>query len=186
MLENNAFDNILHEHREYYSLTSLNNLLRKYDLEVFDIEQNEINGGSIRTYIRKKGNNSINIFEGAKERINGVLAKEKSMVLTTRKPYDEFANRLTSIKERLLEFLNTEKEKGKKIAAYGASTRGNVALQYFDLSPKLIDFVSDKNSDKWAKKTVGTLIPIASPTEIMQKKPDYLLVMTWHFLNEIM
>src|SRR3989344_4090730 len=64
MLENNAFDNILHEHREYYSLTSLNNLLRKYDLEVFDIEQNEINGGSIRTYIRKKGNNSINIFEG--------------------------------------------------------------------------------------------------------------------------
>jgi len=185
MLINNAFDNICHEHREYYSLFSLNHLLEKYNLEVFDIVQNGINGGSIRTYIRFKGSDKINEPEGSKERLEGIKKKEKEMQLDTLKPYLEFASRINKIKENLLNFIKKEKENGRKICVYGASTRGNVILQYFNLDENLIFCAADKNPDKWDKKTVGSLIPIVSPKELRKIDPDYLLVMVWHFFEEI-
>jgi len=185
MLENNAFDNICHEHREYYSLSSLEKLLDKHNLKVFDIEENSINGGSIRTYIRFKGNNSLSGFEDAEERLQEVREKEKNLKLETPIPYLEFAERISRIKTKLLDFLNEQKNLGKKICVYGASTRGNVALQYFGLGSKIIDCIADKNPDKWGKKTVGSLIPIVSPEEMRKRKLDYLLVNTWHFLDEI-
>jgi len=185
MLEQNAFDNICHEHREYYSLTSLENLLEKHRLEVFDVEQNEINGGSIRTYVRFKNNKKIGGFKGAGNRIRNLLDKEKRMGLDGLKPYLEFASRISAIKDKLMGFLRQEKEKGKEIWIYGASTRGNVALQYFGLGPDLITCVADMNSDKWKKKTIGSLIPITSPQEMRKAQPDYLLVNTWHFFDEI-
>jgi len=185
MLEQNAFDNICHEHREYYSLATLKNLLRKHGLEVFDVEQNDINGGSIRTYVRFKDNKKLNGFDGADNRIRNLLEEEKKMGLGTLKPYQEFASRISRIKDKLMDFLNHEKRGGKRICIYGASTRGNVALQYFGLGPDLIDYIADKNPDKWGKKTVGSLIPIVSPEEMRERKPDYLLVNTWHFFDEI-
>lgn len=184
MLEQNAFDNICHEHREYYSLASLENLLRKHKLEVFDVEQNDINGGSIRTYIKKRKSN-LQGLEGSEKRLRQVREKENSLGLNTPEPYLEFAERISKIKGHLLDFLDEQKKSGKNIAIYGASTRGNVALQYFGLNNTHIDFIADKNSDKGGKKTVGSLIPIISPEEIMKRKPDYLLVNTWHFLDEI-
>ena len=185
MLEQNAFDNICHEHREYYSLISLKNLLEKHGLEIFDVEQNSINGGSVRTYIRKKGAN-LTGFSGAEKRIMNLIEEENSKGLDSLKPYQEFASRVNGIRERLMDFLKQEKEKGKSIWIYGASTRGNVILQYFGLDPKLIDCIADKNQDKWGKKTVGSLIPIKSPQEMREAHPDYLLVNTWHFFDEIM
>jgi len=185
MLEQNAFDNICHEHREYYSLFTLENLLRKHGLEVFDVEQNDINGGSIRTYVRFKENKKLRGFEGAGNRIRNLLDKEKGMGLDTLKPYQEFASRISAIKNKLMGFLKQEKERGKEIWIYGASTRGNVALQYFGLGPDLITCIADMNPDKWKKKTVGSLIPIVSPEEMKERKPDYLLVNTWHFFDEI-
>ena len=185
MLEQNAFDNILHEHREYYSLISLKNLLDKHGLEIFDIEQNDINGGSIRTYIKFKGNKSLNGFSGAEERIANLIEKERGIGLETGKPYLEFASRIDGIKERLMGFLREEKAKGKRIWIYGASTRGNVALQYFGINTELIDGIADMNSDKWGKKTIGSLITIDSPVKMREAHPDYLLVNTWHFLDEI-
>lgn len=185
MLEQNAFDNILHEHREYYSLISLKNLLDMHGLEIFDIEQNNINGGSVRTYIRFKGNQKIQGFEGAEERINNLLEKERLAGLDTATPYLEFASRINGIKERLLSFLKEEKSKGKRIWIYGASTRGNVILQYFGLDSSLIDHIADMNPDKWGKKTIGTMIPIESPIKMREAHPDYLLVNTWHFIDEI-
>lgn len=185
MLENNAFDNICHEHREYYSLISLKNILDKYGLEVFNIEQNEINGGSIRTYIRFKENEKLKGFEDAEQRIEKVLEKEKEAGLNTLKPYQEFADRISGIKEKLISFLDDEKEEGKKIWIYGASTRGNVALQYFGLDTTLIEGIADKNPDKEGKKTVGSLISIFPPEKMREENPDYLLVNTWHFFDEI-
>jgi SAM-dependent methyltransferase len=185
MLEQNAFDNICHEHREYYSLISLKKVLEKHGLEIFDVGLNSINGGSIRTYIRFKGNNMLKGFDNAKDRIKEIEEKEIAMGLETKKPYIEFANRIFNIKEKLISFLKKEKAKGKKIWIYGASTRGNVILQYFGLDSSLIEFVTDKNTDKWGKKTVGSMIPIISPEEITKKNPDYLLVNVWHFFNEI-
>jgi len=185
MLENNAFDNICHEHREYYSLISLKNILDKYGLEIFNIEQNEINGGSIRTYIRFKENEKLKGFKDAEQRIEKVLEKEKEVGLNTLKPYQEFADRISGIKEKLISFLDDEKEEGKKIWIYGASTRGNVALQYFGLDTTLIEGIADKNPDKEGKKTVGSLIPIFPPEKMREENPDYLLVNTWHFFDEI-
>ena len=185
MLEQNAFDNICHEHREYYSLFTLENLLRKHGLEVFDVEQNDINGGSIRTYVRFKENKKLRGFEGAGNRIRNLLDKEKRMGLDDLKPYLEFASRISAIKNKLMGFLKQEKERGKEIWIYGASTRGNVALQYFGLGPDLITCIADMNPDKWKKKTVGSLIPITSPEEMRKVQPDYLLVNTWHFFDEI-
>jgi len=185
MLEQNAFDNICHEHREYYSLISLRNILKKYGLEVFDAELNSINGGSIRTYIKFNGNTKLKGFDYAEKRIKEIEEKEKIMGLETKKPYIEFANRISKIKNDLTSFLKKEKAKGKKIWIYGASTRGNVILQYFGLDSSLIEFVVDKNSDKWSKKTVGSMIPILPSEEILKRNPDYLLVNVWHFFKEI-
>jgi len=184
MLEKNAFDNILHEHRSYQSLASLKYMLKKHGLEVFDVELNNINGGSIRTYVRFKGS-QLKGFKGDKGRIKQIENKEKSLKLNTKKPYLEFASRIEKIKKELMNFLKQEKKKGKKIAIYGGSTRGNVALQYFGLNSDLIDVIADKNPDKWGKKTVGSMIKIVSPEEMRKRKPNFLLVNTWHFLSEI-
>ena len=185
MLELNAFDNICHEHREYYSLISLRRLLERHGLEIFDVKQSDINGGSIRTYIRFKENKDLIGFPEAKERIEELIRKEISAGLEEEETYRNFASRIEGIKTRLVDFLNQEKQKGKKIWIYGASTRGNVILQYFGLGPDLIDCIADMNPDKWGKKTVGTLIPIDSPVKMREANPDYLLVNTWHFLEEI-
>jgi hypothetical protein len=182
MLKNNAFDNICHEHREYYSLISFNHLLERHGLEVFDIEENNINGGSIRTYIKKKGS-SLKGFEGSTTRLVETLANEKNLALDSEKPYKEFASRISSIKLKLLELLNSIKQEGKTICALGASTRGNVLLQYFGLGPDVVDCIFDKNPDKEGKKTVGGGIPITSPVNIDKYSPDYQLVLIWHIFK---
>ncbi len=184
MLENNAFDNICHEHREYYSLYSLNNLLEKYNLEVFDIEQNSINGGSIRTYIKFKDNSDLGSEEG-KKRVKEVEENEKRLGLDTKEPYVEFASRIESIKKELLDFLRKEKSEGKSICALGASTRGLVLLQYFGLGPDLIDCIFDRNPDKEGKLAVGSWIPITSPDNISKYNPDLQLVLIWHIFKGI-
>lgn len=184
MLENNAFDNICHEHREYYSLTSLKHLLDRHGLEIFDVEENGINGGSIRTYIKLRDNESLGTQESA-NRVRLVLEKEKNSGLDTKIPYEEFADRIVNIKKELIDFLIEEKRAGKRICGLGASTRGNTTLQYFELGPDLIDCIFDRNSDKWGKKTVGTLIPIESPDKIGGFNPDYQLVLIWHIFKGI-
>ena len=185
MLENNAFDNICHEHREYYSYLSLKNLLDKYNLETFDIVENEINGGSIRTYIKFKGNQNLKGAPGSEERIAKLIEKEKEIGLDTIKPYIEFASRIENIKKELIEFLKEKKQEGKSICALGASTRGLVLLQYFGLGPEIIDCIFDRNPDKEGKKSVGSWIPITSPDNFEKYKPDYQLVLIWHIFKGI-
>jgi len=184
MLQNNAFDNICHEHREYYSYYSLKNLLDKYNLKTFDVSLNEINGGSIRTYIKRNESN-LTTPEGAEERLAKIIENESNLSLDTKKPYLEFASRIDSIKKELLDFLKREKAFGKKICALGASTRGLVLLQYFGLDSSLIDCIFDKNPDKEGKIAVGSWIPITSPSNIDKYKPNYQLVLIWHIFQGI-
>ncbi len=184
VLLNNAFDCICHEHLEIYSLKALENLLGMHGLEVFDVELNNVNGGSIRTYIRYSGGSSIKPFEGASERLKKQRAFEQSLGLDKNKIYREFAERVNAIKEKVVSFIKTEKAKGKKIFVYGASTKGNTLLQYFGLDYTLIEAAAEKNPDKWGKKTIGTMIPIVSEEEARRDKPDYFLVLPWHFLKE--
>ena len=157
MLENNAFDNIVHEHLEYYSLQSLEYLLNKHDLEVFDVEQNNINGGSIRVYIKFKNSNKFSISKN----VDSVREYEKKIGLNNTKTYLDFAKRILNLREQTCGFIEDEIRDGKKIYVYGASTRGNTLLQYYGLNSELILAAAERNPEKWGKKTVGSKIPIS-------------------------
>jgi len=184
MLENNTFDNICHEHLEYYSLLSLSNLLNRHNMEAFDVELNDVNGGSFRIYIRHKGG-KIKSFLGAEERLRRLKAHEEKMGFDNNRAYDKFVKRIEKTKSDVMDFLNQEVKEGKKIFIYGASTRGLVVLQYFGIDKELIKAAVDKNPDKWGKYIVGTGIPIMSVEEYRKEKPDYLFVLPYHFIEEI-
>jgi NDP-4-keto-2,6-dideoxyhexose 3-C-methyltransferase len=184
MLENNTFDNISHEHLEYYSLLSLSNLLDRHDMEAFDVELNGVNGGSFRIYVRHKGGN-VKGFQGHEERLKKQKNYEEKMGFDNDRVYDKFAKRIEKTKNDLLAFLNEEVKKGKKIFIYGASTRGLVVLQYVCIDKTLIQAAADMNPDKWGKYIVGTGIPIVSVEEYQKEKPDYLFVLPYHLIEEI-
>lgn len=184
MLENNTFDNISHEHLEYYSFLSLSNLLDRHDMEAFDVELNDVNGGSFRIYVRVKEGNAKG-FPGHEERLKTQKNYEEKMGFDNDKIYDKFAKRIEKTKNDLVAFLNQEVKKGKKIFIYGASTRGLVVLQYAGIDKKLIKAAADMNPDKWGKYIVGTGIPIMSVEEYRKERPDYLLVLPYHFIEEI-
>ncbi len=184
MLENNTFDNISHEHLEYYALMSLENLLNRHGMEPFDVELNYVNGGSFRIYVRHKGGKIVGL-PGAEKRLRKIRHYERKKEFDKKKAYDEFAKGIEKIKRDLMGFLRNEVKKGKRIFIYGASTRGLVVLQYFGIDRKLIEAAVDKNPDKWGKHMVGTGIPIMSIAQYRKEKPDYLFVLPYHFIEEI-
>lgn len=183
MLEQVAFDNICHEHREYYSLKTLSTLLEKHGLKIFDVELNNINGGSIRTYIKFADSDKFIINKKAIEKIE---RKETSLKLDTPEPYLAFADKIEECKTDVMNFLDEAKEDGKTVGLCGASTRGNTILQYFGITPDMVIGASEANPDKHGKKTIGTLIPIMSIDEMKARKPDYQLVVIWHLFDGIM
>src|SRR3989344_2574298 len=180
MLEQNAFDNVVHEHLEYYFLTSLQNLLKRHNLEVFDVEINQINGGSFRTYICIKGKRPIS------KSVKNLLASEKKFNLDRKTVYKKFAKRVRENKNILKKFITKEAKKGKKIYVYGASTRGNTLLQYFELNKKLIPYAVERNPEKWGAKIASIGIPIISEEQARKEKPDYMLVLPWFFKKEFL
>ncbi len=189
MLKTHELGNICHEHLEYYSLQSLEYLLNRFDFEVVDAELNDINGGSIRVYIRSRTADK-SIFgddtyrELALERVRELRDHELAMGLNGIAPYREFAIWCERIKNDVVSFIKEQTQKDKKIYVYGASTKGNTVLQYYQLDNNLIGAAVERNSQKWGKVTVGTRIPIISEEEGRTAKPDYFLVLPWHFLEE--
>lgn len=184
MIERNVFDNISHEHVCYYSLTTFMKLLNRHGLEVFDVEENNVNGGSMRAFIRHAGSATAPQSAGGADRVRALLEKEAGLGLDRKETYVAFADRITAIKEKLRTFLQGEIAKGKTVYAYGASTRGNVMLQFCDLDHRVITAAAERNPDKWGKKTVGTLVPIISEADARLARPDYFLVLPWQFLDE--
>jgi NDP-4-keto-2,6-dideoxyhexose 3-C-methyltransferase len=180
MLKQNAFDNIVHEHLEYYSLLSLENLLKRHDLEVFDVEENDINGGSFRTYIANKGKKSIT------NSVIDMRTKEKKMNLKNIKNYSDFAKRVKSNKDKLYKFISDLVKNKKNIYVYGASTRGNTLLQYFGLDNRLIKAAVERNPEKWGKKIASVGVPIISEEQARKEMPDYMLVLPWFFKREFL
>jgi SAM-dependent methyltransferase len=189
MLKQNEFGNICHEHLEYYSLQSLEFLLNKHDMEVVDAELNDVNGGSLRVYIMNKGANQ-SIFsdptyrELARNRIKALRDEEEKMFLDDVKTYQEFEFWIKRIKNDVVSLIEDEVSKGKTVFVYGASTKGNTVLQYFGLDNTLISAAAERNPVKWGKKTVGTGIPIISEDDARSAKPNYFLVLPWHFIEE--
>ena len=180
MLKYNAFDNIVHEHLEYYSLLSLENLLNKYDLEIFDVELSDLNGGSFRTYICHKARRSI------KENVPKLRSQEKKLKLNQKKIYQDFASRVKKTRENLHKLLIKLKKEEKSIYIYGASTRGNTLLQFCKIDHKLIKAAVERNSEKWGKRIASVGIPIISEEQARKDKPDYMLVLPWFFKEEFL
>jgi len=179
----NAFDYMCHEHLELYTLYSMENLLKRHDLEVFDVETNNINGGSFRLYIRNKGAKTKS-FPGAAERVQKMRDYEKEKGYTKIDVYKDFARRVVRLKKQIHDFIASEVKKGKKVYVYGASTKGNTLLQYCNLDHSLIVAAADRNPNKWGKFTVGTNIPIISEEQARREKPDFFLVLPWAFIKE--
>lgn len=184
MLAQYAFDNIVHEHLEYYSLESLENLLRGHGLEVFDVKQTDINGGSFRTFIKFKSN-KISSKSGFK-RVSEMRNLEKKLSLDSKRVYLDFAKRVNEIRTSLKRFIKDEVKKGKRIYIYGASTRGNTLIQACGLDYKFIKVASERNKDKWGKRIASTGIPIISEEQARKDHPDYFLVLPWFFRQEFL
>lgn len=184
MLEQTIFDNICHEHLEYYSLQSLEPLLNRHGLKVVDVTLNDVNGGSFRIFVTPSHNTSFDSHPAARERLTQLRAREAEMHLALVTPYRAFAARVEKIKQHVTSFIHEAIRAGKRVDVYGASTKGNTLLQYFGLDHTLISAAAERNPDKWGKKTVGTLIPIIAEDDARAQHPDYFLVLPWHFLQE--
>lgn len=182
MLDQVAFDNICHEHLEYYSLTSLENLLRRHDMEVAGVELNGINGGSFRTFVRNSGDRPVR-YESLPP-VNRLREREKRMGLDTDVPYLRFAEKVRSATADLREFVYQEADKGKVVHIYGASTRGNTLVQAAGLDRGVIQAAAERNPDKWGTEYGATGIPIISEQESRAQNPDYYLVLPWFFKEE--
>jgi hypothetical protein len=117
-------------------------------------------------------------------RIDSLLARETQLKLDQPETWLNFYQKIEQLKNQTVEFIKREKVQGKKIWAYGASTKGNTLLQYFDIDHNLIDAIAERNPQKFNLKTVGTGIPIKSEAEMRDANPDYLLILPWHFISE--
>ncbi len=182
MLRTNSYDTICHEHLEFYSLNVINNLLEKHGLTILDVEFNDINGGSFAITACKKG------AKTAEKRNNAVIdwMLEQEKVQFLNETYSKFKKDVEIQKEALLSLLKRLKSEGKKVFGYGASTKGNVLLQYCNIGPELVHAIVEVNPDKFGSFTPGTLIPIVSEADAFAQEPDYLLVLPWHFRNNIL
>lgn len=188
MIEQLAFDNILSEHVYYYTLSSLKIILERNNFEIVDCTLNETNGGSFRVYIRKQIANE-KLFstqpyrDVCKYRIESLLNYEKLLKLDQKETWINFYLNIQELKGKVVNFIKSEKQKGKTIWAYAASTKGNTLLQYFELDNTIVDGVAERNIDKWGLKTVGTNIPIYSEADFRKSNPDYVLILAWHFIS---
>ena len=185
MLKLNSYDTICHEHLEYYSITTLNYLMKKTDMKIFKIQFNEINGGSIRCYVTHSSNqnydnkNNLNV-------IKKTLKKETNLKINTTIPYKNFFKRIIKIKHELNELIRNIKKNKKIVHIYGASTKGNTIIQWQGINDKIIEFAADRNPQKWGAKTIGSNIKIISEEKSKKMSPDYYLVLPWHFKKEFL
>jgi hypothetical protein len=182
MLRTNSYDTICHEHLEFYSFKVVKNILESCGLRVIDVQMNAINGGSFAvTACKKNASYKSNI-----PIINWMLKQEDDMGLDTPKPYRDFEERVFRHRKNLKELIEALVADGKKIIGYGASTKGNVLLQFCGLTTKHIPFIAEVNEDKYGSFTPGTNIPIISEKEARAMNPDYFLVLPWHFKTGIL
>lgn len=182
LLKNNAFDSICHEHLSYFMYKQIKIILDKHNLILNNVNFNEMNGGSFRLFIsHKKSKHKI-----YKNNIKKLEKLEKNIFDNLEPNKSKFKKNIYKTKTQLLKFLKELKVNNKTVHVYGASTKGNVILQYCNIDKTLIPYAAERNPDKYGRYTPGTLIPIISEKNSKKLKPDYYLVMPWHFKNEIL
>jgi SAM-dependent methyltransferase len=191
MIHQLAFDNICHEHVYYWSLISIEKLLNKCGFTIRDCQLNDTNGGSYRLYIQKIISKesffgTVPYRDVCNFRIDSLKCFETTQKLDDPLTWLNFYKRINQLKEKTLSFIKQEKNNGKTIFGYGASTKGNTLLQYFKLDSSLVTCIAERSPYKYGLKTVGTNIPIISEEEMRKTHPDYLLILPWHFISEFL
>jgi hypothetical protein len=181
MLRMNSYDTICHEHIEYYSLAPVKVLLEKNGFKILDVQMNAVNGGSFAVTAALQSsplqpNHTV---------IDWLLAQEERMGLWTPRPFRQFEERVFEHRQNLIQLIRALNADGKKIFGYGASTKGNVLLQFCGFTDKNIPYIAEVNPDKFGRFTPGSRIPIISEVEAKAMKPDYYLVLPWHFKSGI-
>jgi 2-polyprenyl-3-methyl-5-hydroxy-6-metoxy-1,4-benzoquinol methylase len=188
MLQQNAFDNICHEHVEYYTLRSLQYLVEACGLRIIDVEFNDTNAGSFRVVITHAENPLRNVPLFVRDvgqfRMESTLEYEKRKRFDEPDTYRDYMVRLDALRRATRELLEKLRDSGKEICGYGASTKGNTLLQYYGLGPELISVIAERQPAKWGLMTAGSWIPIASEADVHARRPDYLLALPWHFIEE--
>lgn len=182
MLRTNSYDTICHEHLEFYSFKVVKDMVEKCGLRVVDVQMNAINGGSFAVTVCKQNGPYVS----NRPIIEWLLKQETDMGLDTPKPYREFEERVFRHRKNLKDLIESLVADGKKIIGYGASTKGNVLLQFCGLTSAHIPYIAEVNEDKFGSFTPGTHIPIISEAEAKAMNPDYFLVLPWHFKNSIL
>jgi len=182
IIKNTMFDTICHEHIEYYSCEVINNMVKKNNMRIVDIEYNNSNGGSARFYICHEDSE----YKSNIKKINKFINNEQKIGLKSLKTYENFYLNIHRTKKKLIKLITDILKKNKKIFGYGASTKGNILLDYFGLTNKQIKYISDRNPEKDGKFTPTNKIPIISELKAHKLKPDYYLVLPWHFKKEIL
>ncbi len=182
MLRTTSYDTVCHEHLEYYSLGVVARILDAADMKIVDVLTNGINGGSFAVTAAHRSNTTIRPNRAV---IDWLLQQEDRMGLSTPKPYREFEERVFRHRQDLMRLVRSLVGDGQKVLGYGASTKGNVLLQFCGFSTQEIPAIADVNPDKFGCITPGTHIPIVSEPEARAMNPDYFLVLPWHFKDGI-
>ena len=180
MIDHVEFDTTYHEHLFYYSLTAQQALYRRHGLEIVDVEKLPIHGGSIRTFVQHA---SVAQPTAA---VPALLAEEAAWGVSSLAAYRGFAEKVARLKTALTALLHEKRKEGKRIAAYGAAAKGTTLLNHFGLGADVIDFVVDRSSHKQGRLVPGVRIPILPPEELLTRAPDFCLLLTWNFADEIL
>jgi C-methyltransferase C-terminal domain/Putative zinc binding domain/Methyltransferase domain len=182
MLRTNSYDTICHEHLEFYSFKVIKVLLESCGMRVLDVQMNAINGGSFAVTAAKVNSK----YKSNSPVIDWMLQQEDDMGLDTPKPYRDFEERVFKHRKNLIGLLDALVNDGKKVFGYGASTKGNVLLQFCGITSKHLPYIAEVNDQKFGCFTPGTKIPIISEKQAHEMNPDYFFVLPWHFKNSIL
>lgn len=180
MLAMRSYDTVCHEHLEYYALAQIEWMMKKTGMKIIDVEFNAVNGGSFSVTAAKASSS-----RAVQASVEAAMAAEREKRFDTMEPYTAFADDVVRHRDELLKFFADAKRSGKKVIGYGASTKGNVMLQYCGITEEHISCIAEVNENKFGRVTPGTHIPIVSEADARAQKPDYLMVFPWHFRDSI-
>ncbi len=181
LIELNQFDTIYHEHFSYFSFLTAERIFTHHGLMLFDVEELETHGGSLRIFACHQGQGV-----GASENVERLRSRESAAGLNDMATYREFADKVKRIKRQFLGFLIEAKDQGKSVAGYGAPAKGNTLLNYCGIRSDFIDYTVDASPHKQGLYLPGTHIPVYAPEKILETKPDYVLILPWNLKDEIM
>jgi hypothetical protein len=176
MLDTNSYDTVCHEHLEFYALRQIKWMTDRVGFKIINVEFNDVNGGSFSITV-SKARGDLSVLPA----VQAILDNESARGLDTLQPFREFSERVGETRKELLAFLASTRKQGKRVAILGASTKGNVLLQYCQISTDDVDCVGEVNSEKFGCFTPGTWIPIINENDLLVNEPDYFIVLPWHF-----